>query len=116
MLRISTLLSTLFTPSILSAAIFMGGGVGQGITAAGSIVGLSHRTVRGLTLNILNTVFDIVGLSTLVALVAAGLMFILDWGNDQLKERAKKAMLYCIIGLLVLIFGKVIIVFILRLV
>ena len=91
----------------------MGGGVGQGITAAGSIVGLSHRTVRGLTLNILNTVFDIVGLSTLVALVAAGFMFILDWGNDQLKERAKKAMLYCIIGLVILLLIRAIISFVL---
>ena len=112
-LRISTILSTLLYPAMLSASVFMGGGVGQGIAAAGGIVGLSQKSVRGIIVDIAITVINFAGLAATVTIIAAGFMLVLDWGNDQLKERAKKAMIYCIIGLVVLLLVRAIISFVL---
>ncbi|MBI3336076.1 hypothetical protein HYZ98_00735 [Candidatus Peregrinibacteria bacterium] len=100
-------------PAILSAAIFGGGGVAQGIGAAGGIVGLSRKSIRGIITDIAITVINFAGLAATATIIAAGFMLIFDWGNDQLKERAKKAMIYCIIGLVVLLFVRAIIFFVL---
>lgn len=109
----SAILSTLLYPAILSAAIFGGGGVAQGIAAAGGIVGLSNKSIRGIITDIAITIINFAGLAATVTIIAAGFMLVLDWGNDQLKERAKKAMLYCIIGLVILLLIRAIIFFVL---
>lgn len=111
--RIVTLLSILLYPAILSASVFMGGGVGQGIGAAGGIVGLSQKSIRGIIVDIAITVINFAGLAATIALIAAGFMLVLDLGNDQLKERAKKAVMYCIAGLIILLLIRAIILFVL---
>lgn len=93
----------LLTPGMLAASAFTGGGVGQGLGAAGGITGLSNRGIREIIGSIAITVFSYAGLAATVVLVAAGFMLILDLGNDQLKERAKKAIIYCIAGLIILL-------------
>lgn len=113
LLRIVTALSALLYPSGSFAAVFMGGGVRQGIAAAGSIVGLSQKSIYGIITDIAITVINFAGLAATVTIIAAGFMLVLDWGNDQLKERAKKAMIYCIIGLVILLLVRAIISFVL---
>lgn len=112
-LRIGTTLLALVVPVNIHAAVFMGGGVGQGIGAAGAIVGLSQKSIRGIITDIAITVINFAGLAATVTIIAAGFMLVLDWGNDQLKERAKKAMIYCIIGLVILLLVRAIILFVL---
>ena len=50
----------------------------------------------------------------MIAIVVAGLFLILGMGDETSKDRAKKIVLYTIIGLLVLLFVRVIVGFITR--
>lgn len=112
-LRMIMTIAMLLTPGMLAASVYTGGGVGQGMGAAGGIAGLSHRGIREIITSIALTVLSYAGLAGTIALIAAGFMLILDLGNDQLKERAKKAIIYCIVGLIVLILIRAILSFVL---
>lgn len=101
------------TPGMTVASVFTGGGVEEGIGTAGGITGLSKKGIREIIVSIAITVINYAGLAGAIALIAAGFMLILDFGNDQLKERAKKAITYCIVGLIILMLIRAILSFVL---
>jgi len=96
------------------AAVFDGGGAQTGIGQAAGISGLAKGEPRSVIERALRVVINFVALMAVIAIVVAGLFLILGMGDETSKDRAKKIVLYTIIGLLVLLFVRVIVGFITR--
>ena len=65
--------------------------------------------IRQVITNILNIVLNFVGLLAVIALVVAGIWLIVGMGSDDSKERAKKIILYTIIGLIIILLAKLLV-------
>src|SRR3989338_2802859 len=96
------------------AAVFDGGGAQTGIGQAAGISGLAKGEPRSVIERALRVVINFVALMAVIAIVVAGLFLILGMGDETSKDRAQKIVLYTIIGLLVLLFVRVIVGFITR--
>lgn len=96
------------------AAVFDGGGAQAGIGQAAGIEGLAQGEPRSVIERALLIVINFVALMAVIAIVVAGLFLILGMGDETSKERAKKIIIYTIVGLFVLLFVRVIVGFITR--
>lgn len=107
----------MFSPLIPDAAaqVFDGGGITEGLEQAKQIAGLTGTDLRAVILNILYTVLNFLALAAVVAIVAAGIFLIAGGGSDASKDRAKKIILYVVIGLIVILFARFIVAFVLHL-
>jgi type IV secretory pathway VirB2 component (pilin) len=65
--------------------------------------------IRQVITNILNAVLNFVGLLAVIAIVVAGIWLIVGMGSDDSKERAKKIILYTVIGLVIILLAKLIV-------
>ncbi len=65
--------------------------------------------IRNVILNALAFVLDFLALAAVVFIVIAGIRLIISQGGDEQKDKAKKTILYVIIGLLVILFARVIV-------
>lgn len=108
-------LSMSLAPTRLFAAVFDGGGIEAGINTASSISGVYRGSVRDFVLRIMRTVLDYLALAAVVMIVIAGILLIFSLGNDESKDRAKKIVTYSVIGLIVIIFARVAVGFIIAL-
>lgn len=116
-------LVTLFLLSLdggtLKASIFDGAGLRGGLgIAQGNLNGSGIRMDANLVIvivSIINAVLPYAAIATLVALVTAGFFFILGFGSDTAIQRAKKIMIWSIVGLIVILFAFIITQFILEL-
>lgn len=113
LLRLST--AFLLSPAALSAQVFGGGGLQQGIQAARDIQGVAQGDLRTTVERALNAVINMLGLLAAVSIVICGVMLIFSLGNEETAGRAKKGVMYSAIGLLVILFAKAIILFITQL-
>lgn len=102
-------------PSALSAQVFGGGGLQQGIQAAQGIQGVSQGDLRTTVERAITAVVNMLGLLAAVSIVVCGIMLIFSLGNEETAGRAKKGVMYSAIGLLVILFAKAIILFITQL-
>ena len=91
------------------AQIFNGGGIQQGVDAAGGITGVSGGSPREVIINIIATALEFTALLAVVMIIIAGFYLILSVGNEEGKEKAKKIIYYTIIGLLVILFSRMIV-------
>ncbi len=66
-------------------------------------------SIRGVIVNVLMLVLDFMALAAVVFVVIAGIRLIVSGGNDEAKDKAKKIILYVIIGLLIILFARVIV-------
>jgi len=102
----------------LTASVFDGGGLVQGLTEAQNE--LSGSGIRPDTdivvvvVSIINAVLPYVALLVLVAFVVAGFLFILGFGSDTAIQRAKKIMIWSAVGLVVVLFAFIITQFIIE--
>ena len=103
-------------PSVMAAS-FVNSGTGLG-TASGSggwslssisVFGLPEGSIKGIAVNILEWILMIFGIVGIIGFVISGLMYILAAGNDTMLTKAKEAMKYSIIGVLVGLAGFVVI-------
>lgn len=78
-----------------------GGGWGSFGLPAGSIYGILATTM--------NWLLAILGFIGIIAFVIAGIMYLISAGDDDMAERAKNAMKYAVIGIIVALMGFVII-------
>ncbi len=65
--------------------------------------------VRDLILKLLKTVLDFIALIAVVFIVIAGIRLIVSGGDEDAKNKAKTTILYVILGLLVILFARVIV-------
>ena len=108
--------SSMFTlPHTLHAQVFQGGGLPQGMAAAGGISGVSPLPLRMLILNAITVTVNLLGILAATSIVICGILLIFSLGNEDTAGKAKKGVLYSAIGLLIILFAKAIVTFITRL-
>ncbi len=65
--------------------------------------------VRDIVTSILETVLNFLALVAVVVIVIAGIRLILSQGEEEAKDKAKKTIFYALIGLVVILFARVIV-------
>ena len=65
--------------------------------------------IRDVILRALAFVLDFLALSCVVIVIIAGVYLVFSQGGDEQKDKGKKAILYFILGLLVILFARVIV-------
>lgn len=92
-----------------TAQVFNGGGVQEGIDQASEVTGVTEDNPRTVIINVIRAVLDFTALLAVAMIILAGFYLVLSFGNDENKEKAKKIILYTVIGLLVILFARVIV-------
>ena len=64
---------------------------------------------RTIIVDFLNAILNFLALIAVVIIVIAGIRLILSQGEDEQKDKAKKTILYAIVGLVVVLFARVIV-------
>lgn len=96
------------------ASVYNGGGLNQGVDEAGQIVDGRNANVREIIVRVLATVLDFVILAVVIAIVVAGIFLIVSGGSDTSKDKAKKIILYAIVGLIIILLAKLVVGFVLE--
>lgn len=99
-------------PAALSAQVFGGGGLEEGIQAAQDIQGVSQVDLSTTVENAITAVVNMLGLFAAVSIIVCGIMLIFSLGNEETAGKAKKGVMYSAIGLFVILFAKAIIMYI----
>lgn len=110
----SLLIAAYFFVANAHAQVFNGPGLEAGVAEAGLIDGPAQAPLRFIILDLLFKALEFLGLAGMVMFVIAGFMFVLSGGSDTAKDRAKKIMLYVIIGLIVILFAGAVVGFFLN--
>ena len=97
--------------------IFFAGAIVQLViseTGSGDLFGNATGAVdiRVAVVDILKAVLRFMGLVAVVVIVIAGIMLVVSGGEDSAKDRAKKMILYAVIGLIVIALASAIVSFI----
>lgn len=85
------------------------GGIEEGLETAGGISNIQTGDVRETVVRVLGQVLSFLALVAVIAVIIAGIYLIVGMGSDDSKERAKKIILYTIIGLVIILFSRVIV-------
>lgn len=75
--------------------------------------GASDDTASNLASNILNILSLLVGVVSVIVLIIAGFMYVVSAGNPDTTKRAKNAILYALIGIVVAFSAQAIVRFVL---
>jgi len=102
-----TSLALLLLPRVAAA---QGGALGD----ANEInVGGGGENLQGTIINITMKVLSFVSLIAVVVIIIAGIWLIVGLGDDSAKEKAKKIVIYTIVGLLLILAARAIVIFVL---
>ncbi|MFZ1655078.1 MAG: hypothetical protein WAT84_04595 [Candidatus Moraniibacteriota bacterium] len=96
----------ILAPSIVLAQ--WTGGTNNGITNV-SNSGLPVSSVYGIISNTLSWLLAVLGFIAVMGFVISGIQYLLAAGDEGMAERAKNAMKYSIIGVIVALMGYVVI-------
>lgn len=91
------------------AQVFDGPGILGGLDAAGGVAGLPSGDVRSTIVRILRSVLSFLALAAVITIIIAGIILILSLGNEEQKDRAKRIIFYTLIGLVIILFARVIV-------
>jgi hypothetical protein len=89
----------------------IGGGIGSGTGSGGlssNSYGLPGGSIFGIVEGILMWMLGILSVISLIGFIISGIMYLTAAGDETQAEKAKKAMLYSIIGVIVGLSGYVI--------
>lgn len=92
-----------------AAQVFNGGGVDAGLNEAEGVTGIADGDPRTVVIRILATVLDFLALFAMIMVIIAGFYLVFSFGDDDNKEKAKKIIYYTLIGLVVILFSRVIV-------
>lgn len=76
---------------------------------AGTPGATDKEGIRDVIITVLEFVLDFLALAAVIFIVIAGIRLIVSGGSDTQKDAAKKTILYVVIGLLVILFARVIV-------
>ena len=97
---------------IAHATVFSRNGASEGINIAENINGINNSNdPRPVVESLLSSALNYVALIAVVAIVIAGFYLLFSFVNETGRDRAKKIILYTIIGLIVLLFAEFIVEF-----
>lgn len=95
------------------AAVYGGGGIQDGINQAAGLGGISNVTsVRDIIIRVITFILDIVLLLAVAAIIIAGIYLITSNGEEGQKDKAKRIIYYALIGIVVVLFSRMIVIFV----
>jgi amino acid transporter len=103
MRKISSLCVWLVTQSAI-AQTYTGGGLEEGVEQATVLVG--NENLRDRAVSIVQTILSYLALTAVVVIVIAGIRLVVSMGEDDAKDKAKRTILYAILGLLLILIAK----------
>ena len=86
------------------AAVYSGGGISDGITQAEGIVG--SGSLRDKVIAIVAEVLSYMALAAVVMIVIAGIRLVISQGEEDQKEKAKRTIIYAVIGLIIILLAR----------
>jgi hypothetical protein len=69
---------------------------------------LPTGTITSIITNFMKWALALLGVFAVIGFVIAGIMYLISAGNENMQEKAKKAMIYSIVGVIVGLLGYVI--------
>jgi|SRR3989344_2102013 len=89
--------------------------VEEGLNTLGSLLNLpttaNSGNVRDVIVDVINFILSFLSLIAVIMVIIAGFYLILGAGSEESVTRAKKIILYTIIGLIVIFFARLIVAF-----
>jgi heme/copper-type cytochrome/quinol oxidase subunit 2 len=111
--RVAAAASSMAWTVVAYAAVFGGTSVQDGITQAAGLGGISPETsVVSIILKIINAILLIVLIIAVLVIIVAGIYLITSNGDEGQKDKAKKIIWYCIIGIVVILCSRLIVSFV----
>lgn len=99
--------------AFLSTAAYVAGASAQGFAGPSPDLGIpggaDEGSIRQIITDIVVAVLNFLALIAVIVVIIAGIRLILSQGEDEPKEKAKKTIIYALIGLLVVLFARVIV-------
>ena len=112
-LRFAAAAAAALWANLAHAAVFGGSTVQDGIAAAAGLGGISSQTsIVSIVLMVIAAILTIVLILAVLVIVIAGIYLITSNGDEGQKDKAKKIILYCIIGIIVILVARVIVIFV----
>ena len=71
--------------------------------------GADEGSIRQIITDIVIAVLNFLALIAVIIVIIAGIRLILSQGEDEAKDKAKKTIFYALIGLLIVLFARVIV-------
>lgn len=100
--------SMLFAGKAWAAAT---GNSGNGIGEIPDIIG-TNADIRTVIIDILKAVLNFMALVAVVLIVVAGIRLVISQGEESEKDKAKKTIIYVIIGLVIIVLARAIVQFV----
>lgn len=101
-----------------AASVFGGPGIVEGLHQAATLFSgggiATAANLPELILRIITFILDFLLLIAVLVLVIAGVMLIVSGGEEGTKDRAKRMVIYLFIGILLILFARLLIIFITR--
>src|SRR3989344_5256716 len=101
-------------PEIALAQFYNGPGIVGGISHAEAVGGVTGQNIRTVILNLLLAVLLFMGLAAVVVIVIAGIWLVVSVGDESAKEKAKKIILYALVGLIIIALAAGVVLFIIE--
>lgn len=101
-------------PMEVLAQFYNGPGIVGGISHAEAVGGITGFSIRDVILNVLLAVLAFMGLAAVVVIVIAGITLVLSIGDDGAREKARKIILYAVLGLVVIVLAAAIVLLIIN--
>ena len=99
----------LFLAGVLSPVSVFAGFGGDIPAVPGTPTAVDKGGIRHVIVSALQFVLDFLALAAVIFIIIAGIRLIVSGGSDTQKDAAKKTILYVIIGLLIVLFARVIV-------
>ena len=105
-----TLLSSSVSPVFAQDPVFDGPGLSGGVEYAGNVEGIAEAEDPRTTIaDILTAALNFAAILAVIMIIIAGFYLVLSLGEDEKKDKAKKIIYYTLIGLMVLLFARIIV-------
>jgi hypothetical protein len=101
--------SSVFALAIANVQTVFGQGQGQGWNKSNyDMTGLPHPTLLQIVTNVASWLLMIFGFIAIIGFVISGIIYLISAGDEDAQERAKRAMIYSITGVLTGLAGLVV--------
>lgn len=99
----------------LPASIYGGGGIDAGLNAAAGLGGIETSTdIKALIIKLVEFALNIVLVLAIAAVIVAGIYLIVSNGDEGQKDKAKNIIIYALVGIILILFSRVIVLFVNR--
>lgn len=110
--NVHTRLAAIAAGTLVSASAFAQDFLGSVPTIGNTGTGNAETDIRMAILSVLQTVLNFMALIAVIFIVIAGIRLVISQGDEGEKDKAKKTIIYVIIGLVIIIFASTIVGFI----